>query len=114
MPCFNASNKACDPLVYKRIDVAIMAFGVQTATVLIFYLALCIFLTSSLNEVDEFDLSSRVLGFDSIERFLATMIAISFLGLFVMFTLYQAVITGKNLQFFRLSASGQYQGSLPS
>jgi len=94
---------------YKRTDVGVMAFSIQISTVLIFYMATCITLFTSLDEFDVLNLSSRVLGFDSIGSFLATMIAISFsfLACFVLFTLYQILTSSRNLQFMRMRSSGQ-------
>ena len=94
---------------HKRTDVGVMALATQSATVLSMYMATCISLFSSLSDADVLGLASEVLGFDSIGAFMATLIATSFLflGCFLFFTIYQAAMGSRNLQYMRLRASGQ-------
>jgi hypothetical protein len=94
---------------HKRKDVRFMAFGIQTATVLIFCLALWIMLFTLLDEVDsESDLAARILGFESIDSLVATVITINlvFLGAVVFLTVYQTV-TSEIVQVLRVSGSRQ-------
>ena len=90
---------------HKRKDVRMMALGVQTATVLIFFMALSILLFTLLDEAAP-DLTSRVLGFDSIDHLVATVIAVN-MGFFVAvvaFTVYQT-FSSPGLQVLRLVSS---------
>ena len=86
-----------------------MAFGIQTATVLIFCMALWITLFTLLDEVgSESDLAARILGFDTIDSLVATVVSINlvFVGAVVALTLYQT-LTGEIVQVLRLTRSRQ-------
>ena len=90
---------------HKRKDVRMMALGVQTATVLIFLMAQSILFFTMLDEVAP-DLTSRVLGVDSIDHLVATVIAVN-MGFFVAvaaFTVYQT-LTNPGVQVVRLVSS---------
>ena len=78
---------------YKRADVGMLAFNIQAILCLLLLASLYLVLFTSLEQEDVLGLASRVLGFRSRDNLVATMIAItlSFLGGFVMLTLYQTV-----------------------
>ena len=82
-----------------------MAFGIQTATVLIFFMALSILLFTLLDKVAS-DLASQVLGFDSIDTLVTTIIVINiaFLIAVVVYTVYQT-LANPGLQLLRLASS---------
>ena len=90
---------------YKRNDVTKTAFAVQSATVLIFQMALCIQLFTSLDAEDP-NLATRIMGFDSIDSLVAIMIVtiLTFFAIFILFTVYHAVF-GNRMQVLRLSQS---------
>ena len=94
---------------HKRKDVRFMAFGIQTAAVLIFCLALWITLFTLLDEVEsESGLAARILGFESIDSLVATVITINlvFLSAVLFLTVYQTV-TSEIVQVLRVSGSRQ-------
>jgi hypothetical protein len=82
-----------------------LAFGIQMATVLIFFMALSILLFTVLDEVTA-DLGTRVLGFNSIDRLVATVISINFTFIvaLVVVTLYQT-FSNPVVQVLRLISS---------
>jgi len=90
---------------YKRNDVLLAAFAIQSAIILILFSALCIQLFTSLHAVDPL-LTMRVLGFDSMDSLVAIMIItnLSLFATFILFTVYHAVF-GNRMQVLRLSKS---------
>jgi len=90
---------------YKRNDVTMTAFAVQSATVLIFLMALCIQLFTSLDAEDS-ELATRIMGFDSVDSLIAIMIVtvLTSFATFILFTVYHAVF-GNRMQVLRLSHS---------
>eukprot|EP00966_Prymnesium_polylepis_P064199 1488393-Prymnesium_polylepis.1 len=94
-------------LQYKRGDVGVMAFSAQTSVVFVFYTSLCIHQYKALQDVG-INLSSRILGFHSLDQLVAMMVAIVliFIVVFVAFTVHQA-FTSQNLQLLRLADSSQ-------
>jgi len=90
---------------YKRNDVSIIAFGVQSATILILVMALCIQLFTSLQEVDP-KLATRILGFQSMASLVATVIVtnLGLLLIFVGLTVYHTVFR-KSMRVLRLVSS---------
>eukprot|EP00966_Prymnesium_polylepis_P095088 2201648-Prymnesium_polylepis.1 len=74
---------------HKRSDVGLMAFAVQTCVVLIFCMAQWIMFFNMLDDVAS-DLAHQILGFDSIDKLVASIIAINltFLVLMVLSALY--------------------------
>ncbi|KAL1499130.1 hypothetical protein AB1Y20_013641 [Prymnesium parvum] len=80
---------------YKRADVGVMAYGSQTAIVLMLYMSMYVHYFAALEreDGDETDLPSRILGFGSMDSLVATMIALVFLllCLFPAVTVYQAL-----------------------
>eukprot|EP00966_Prymnesium_polylepis_P233615 5403541-Prymnesium_polylepis.1 len=81
------------------------AFAVQSATVLIFLMALCIQLFTSLDAEDS-ELATRIMGFDSVDSLIAIMIVtvLTSFATFILFTVYHAVF-GNRMQVLRLSHS---------
>jgi hypothetical protein len=90
---------------HKRNDVTRAAFAVQSATVLIFFMAMCILLFTTLDTVDS-NLATRVMGIDSSDSLAAIMLVIlaTLLAVFVPFTVYHAAFDNR-IQVLRLKGS---------
>jgi len=93
---------------YRRQDVATAALAVQSAMVLIFLMAQCIQLFTSLRTAYSLLGATYILGFTSEVSLVAAMIAtnLTLFAMFILFTLYHAVF-GNRVQVLRLSSTGQ-------
>ena len=90
---------------YKRNDVLMTAFAIQVSTVLIFLMALCIQLFTWLHAIDS-ELATRVLGFDSEDSLVATVIItnLTVFSTFIVFTVYNALF-GQRMEVVHLSST---------
>jgi len=92
---------------HKRDDVGLMAFAVQTCVVLIFCMAQWIMIFKMVDNVAS-DLTHRILGFDSIDQLVATVIVINltFLVVMVLSTLYHLLVY-RDVTVLKLARSGE-------
>jgi len=93
---------------YKRNDVGSTAYGSQITTLLLVFFMFLLRQFEFLEEVDEAELTLRVIGYDSVEGMVSVMIiaVFAFLGLFVVLVLYH-VLTNPNIQYLLLVDSGE-------
>ena len=61
---------------YKRQDVFVVAFGLQAAAALTFCMALCVLQYTSLQTIES-EAAPRLLGFDTVDSMVVTMISIN-------------------------------------
>mmetsp|Transcript_3860 Transcript_3860/g.10067 ORF Transcript_3860/g.10067 Transcript_3860/m.10067 type:complete len:239 (-) Transcript_3860:1605-2321(-) len=91
---------------FKRTDVGYVAYGSQGAILVGYLMVMCIHLFSALEEEENSELSSKILGFDSLDSLVAATVVtmIAFFSWFVVFVAYQAMINS-DLQLLQLKES---------
>jgi hypothetical protein len=86
--------------------VGYVAYGSQGAILVGYLMVMCIHLFSALEEEDNSELLSKILGFDSLDSLVAATVVtmIAFFSWFVVFVAYQAMINS-DLQQLQLKES---------
>ena len=93
---------------YKRLDNDMLAVGMQTALVLIFFMSQSILLFNELVEAQGVSLTLRVLGFGSLDRLVQTLVVsnLTVLVAFVALLIYQS-LSHRSVPLLRLVATKQ-------
>ena len=79
---------------YKRTDVGYVAYGSQGAVLVGYLMVMCIHLFLALEEEENNELSSKILGFGSLDSLVATTVVtmMGFFTCFLVFVAYQAMM----------------------
>jgi hypothetical protein len=93
--------------LYKRQDVFVVACGLQSAATLTFCMALCVLQYTSLETIES-EAAPRLLGFDTVDSLVVTMISINLvtLGAVVLFAVYRA-FSSESVQVLRMVQTRQ-------
>ena len=93
---------------YKRLDNDMLAIGMQTALVLIFFMSQSILLFNELVDAQGVSLTWRVLGFGSLDRLVQTLVVsnLTVLVAFVALLIYQS-LSHRSVPLLRLVATKQ-------